>query len=67
VSEQGGKTYRQAVKLALQLTSGTSIVFVCGSEAFGSRMRGLVEGLIRDAGCFPVDRYMKRFSVRVWE
>jgi hypothetical protein len=64
-SARSSKTRDQAIKLALQLATGTAITFVCGGVNEGERMRENVEALLRWAGCFPVKKYMKKFKVLV--
>lgn len=64
-NEHGGKTLNQAVKLALTLATGTAVTHVCGSKAQGEAMKRQIEDVLRQAGCLPVAKYMKKFSVHV--
>ena len=59
-----GRARAIAVKLALQLASGTGVTFVCTSKVEGERMGANIEALLRWAGCFPVKKYMKKFKVQ---
>jgi hypothetical protein len=60
-----GKSYDQAVKLAIQLAAGKHVLLACATKEEGHAMCVRIEGILLSAGLFPISQYVKNLEVHI--